>query len=151
MSKAQKDKLRSNAKHYVWDDAYLWKICNDQIIRRCVSNPEFHSIFNLCHTFACGGHFGPKRTTRKLLEASLYWPTLFKGAYSFCKNYEHCHRIGNISRRNEMPWQPRLLCEIFDVWIIDFMRPFSNSLGFTYILLVVDYVFKWVKAKNQWK
>ncbi|KAM1050575.1 hypothetical protein ACFX2A_033008 [Malus domestica] len=37
--------------------------------------------------------------------------------------------------------------EIFDVWGMDFMGPFPASYGFTYILLAVDYVSKWVEAK----
>jgi len=40
-----------------------------------------------------------------------------------------------------------LFCEVFDVWGIDFMGPFPVSFGFFYILLVVDYVSKWVEAK----
>jgi len=46
-----------------------------------------------------------------------------------------------------MPQQPMLFCEVFDVWGIDFMGPSPVSFGFTYILLVVDYVSKWVEAK----
>ena len=46
-----------------------------------------------------------------------------------------------------MPQNPILFCEIFDVWVIDFMGPFPASYGFTYILLAVDYVSKWVEAK----
>ncbi|XP_027124143.1 uncharacterized protein [Coffea arabica] len=33
--KAKRDKLRSDAKSYIWDDPYLWKRGADQIIRRC--------------------------------------------------------------------------------------------------------------------
>nr|KYP35421.1 Pol polyprotein [Cajanus cajan] len=36
---------------------------------------------------------------------------------------------------------------VFDVWGIDFMGPFPISFGFSYILLAVDYVSKWVEAK----
>jgi hypothetical protein len=36
--------------------------------------------------------------------------------------------------------------EIFDVWGIDFMGPFKNSHGFEHILVMVDYVSKWVEA-----
>ena len=36
--------------------------------------------------------------------------------------------------------------QIFDVWGIDFMGPFSPSFGNLYILLAVDYVSKWVEA-----
>ncbi|KAL0303544.1 UNVERIFIED_CONTAM: Retrovirus-related Pol polyprotein from transposon.6 [Sesamum radiatum] len=34
LSRAKKEKIRSDAKYYVWDDPYLWKYCSDQIIRR---------------------------------------------------------------------------------------------------------------------
>ncbi|KAK4405905.1 hypothetical protein Sango_0597000 [Sesamum angolense] len=46
-----------------------------------------------------------------------------------------------------MPQTPILIVEIFDVWGVDFMGPFPSSCGFSYILLAVDYVSKWVEAK----
>ena len=45
-----------------------------------------------------------------------------------------------------MPLFPILLVEIFDVWGIDFMSPFSPSFEFEYILVAVDYVSKWIEA-----
>ena len=36
--------------------------------------------------------------------------------------------------------------ELFDLLGMDFMGPFPSSFSNLYILLVVDYVFKWVKA-----
>ncbi|RDX77810.1 hypothetical protein CR513_42021, partial [Mucuna pruriens] len=30
---AYKEKLESDAKYYIWDDRYLWRLYNDQIIR----------------------------------------------------------------------------------------------------------------------
>lgn len=37
-----------------------------------------------------------------------------------------------------------LIVEIFDVWRIDFMGLFIGSKRFQYILVAVDYVYKWV-------
>ncbi|CAM8943909.1 unnamed protein product [Rhodiola kirilowii] len=54
---------------------------------------------------------------------------------------------GNISARNEMPQVPILVNDVFDIWGIDFMGPFPVSCGFTYILVAVEYVSKWVEAK----
>nr|GEW27880.1 reverse transcriptase domain-containing protein [Tanacetum cinerariifolium] len=54
---------------------------------------------------------------------------------------------GKISQRDEMPQNSIHVCEIFDVWGIDFMGPFPSSQGNTYILVAVDYLSKWVKAK----
>ena len=45
-----------------------------------------------------------------------------------------------------MHLKPILEVEIFDVWGIDFMRPFPNSFDNQFILVTVDYVSKWVKA-----
>nr|GEU42300.1 reverse transcriptase domain-containing protein [Tanacetum cinerariifolium] len=54
---------------------------------------------------------------------------------------------GKISQRDEMPQNSIQICEIFDVWGIDFMGPFPSSRGNKYILVAVDYLSKWVEAK----
>ncbi|XP_068317061.1 uncharacterized protein [Pyrus communis] len=146
-TRAQKDKLVKTAKCHKWDDPYLWKYFPNQLIRRCVPESEFKSILTFCHSYACGGHFGAKRTTLKVLESGFYWPSLFKDAYEFCATCDRCQRTGNLGPRNQMPQTPILIVEIFDVWGIDFMGPFPSSNGFLYILLAVDYVSKWVEAK----
>ncbi|XP_073129610.1 uncharacterized protein [Henckelia pumila] len=46
-SKAQRDKVRSDAKYFVWDDPYLWKHYANQVIRRCVpASEELEEIRN---------------------------------------------------------------------------------------------------------
>ncbi|GKF06857.1 reverse transcriptase domain-containing protein [Tanacetum coccineum] len=56
-------------------------------------------------------------------------------------------RQGKISQKDEMPQNAIQVCEIFDVWDIDFIGPFPSSRGNKYILVAVDYLSKWVKAK----
>ncbi|GKA18756.1 reverse transcriptase domain-containing protein [Tanacetum coccineum] len=58
-----------------------------------------------------------------------------------------CQRQGKISQRDEMPQHAIQVCEIFDIWGIDFMGPFPSSQGNKYILMAVDYLLKWVEAK----
>ncbi|CAN6701216.1 unnamed protein product [Malus baccata var. baccata] len=118
-----------------------------EIIRRCVHNSEFNSILAFCHSYACGGHFGTQRATLKVLESGFYWPTLFKDARTFCITYDRCQRTGTIGAKDQMPQTPIFNVEIFDVWGMDFMGPFPPSYGFTYVLIAVDYVSKWVEAK----
>ncbi|CAN6570890.1 unnamed protein product [Malus baccata var. baccata] len=118
-----------------------------QIVRRCVNESEFQSILTFCHSYACGGHFGTQRTALKVLECGFYWPTIFRDARTFCLTCDRCQRMGNISAKDQMPQNPILSVEIFDVWGIDFMGLFPSSHGFLYILLAVDYVSKWVETK----
>jgi hypothetical protein len=43
-----------------------------------------------------------------------------------------------------MPLNYNLQIDLFDVWGIDFMGSFKNSHGYEYILVMVNYVSKWV-------
>ncbi|KAL1531311.1 hypothetical protein AAHA92_34002 [Salvia divinorum] len=85
ITRAQKMKIKSEARYYFWDDLYLWKVGTDQVIRRCIPDWEQEDVLIHCHSLACGGHFGPKRTARKVLDSGFYWPSLHKDAYEFCQ------------------------------------------------------------------
>ncbi|GJZ92660.1 reverse transcriptase domain-containing protein [Tanacetum coccineum] len=121
MSSQQKNKFFKDVKHYFWDDPFLFKIYADQVIRRCVAGQEAFDILKACHSGPTGGHYGANYTAKK--------------------------RQGKISQRDEMPQNSIQVCEIFDVWGIDFMGPFPSSRGNKYILVAVDYLSKWVEAK----
>jgi transposase InsO family protein len=45
-----------------------------------------------------------------------------------------------------MPLHYNLQVEIFDVWGIDFMWPFQKSHDREHILIIIDYMSKWVEA-----
>nr|GEZ75297.1 reverse transcriptase domain-containing protein [Tanacetum cinerariifolium] len=119
----QKKKFFKDARHYFWDDSYLFRTCADQIIRRCVVGNEAIDILNACHSGPTGGHYGASYTAKKVFDS------------------------GKVSQRDEMPQNFIQICEIFDVWGIDFMGTFPSSKGNKYILVAVDYLSKWVEAK----
>ncbi|BBH09009.1 transposable element gene [Prunus dulcis] len=58
---------------------------NHQIIRRCIPEAEQESVLKFAHHYACGGHFGQKRTAEKILQSGLFWPTLFRDSHNWCK------------------------------------------------------------------
>ncbi|GJX18894.1 reverse transcriptase domain-containing protein [Tanacetum coccineum] len=147
MSSQQKRKFFKDVKHYFWDDPFLFKICADQVIRRCVHDKEALDILEACHNGPTGGHHGANLTAKKVFDAGFFWPTIYKDAHELVKNCDSCQRQGKISQRDEMPQNSIQVCEIFDVWGIDFMGPFPSSRGNKYILVAVDYLSKWVEAK----
>ena len=131
---------------YYWEEPFLFKYYADQIIRKCVPEQEQQGILSHCHERACGGHFASQKTTMKVLQSGFCWPTLFKNALTMCRSCDKCQRLGKLTRKNMMPLNPILIVDLFDVWGINFMRPFPMSVGYSYILVGVDYASKWVKA-----
>nr|GFA92448.1 reverse transcriptase domain-containing protein [Tanacetum cinerariifolium] len=83
---------------------------------------EAIDILNACHSGPTGGHYGASYTAKKVFDS------------------------GKVSQRDEMPQNFIQICDIFDVWGIDFMGPFPSSKGNKYILVAVDYLSKWVEA-----
>ena len=142
----QRKRLRTDSRYYIWDDPLLFKRGADLIIRRCVPEGEQSKILKECHSSPFGGHFAGDKTAHKILQSGFYWPTIFKDCFEWVKLCDQCQRMGNISKRHEMPLQGILVVQLFDVWGMDFMGPFPVSFGNIYILLAVDYVSKWVKA-----
>ncbi|GJX83810.1 reverse transcriptase domain-containing protein [Tanacetum coccineum] len=147
MSTQQKRKFFKDVKHYFGDDPYLFCTCADQIIRRCVHGQEAFEILTACHEGPTGGHHSANLTARKVFDAGFFWSTIYRDAHTMIKSCDTCQRRGKISQRDEMPQNAIQVCEIFDVWGIDFMGPFPSSRGNKYILVAVDYLSKWVEAK----
>nr|GEW30776.1 hypothetical protein [Tanacetum cinerariifolium] len=98
------------------DKPYAFRLCPDNVMRRCVAGREILEILAHCHSGPTGGHHSASVT-------------------------------GNISSRNEMPQSNIQVCEVFDIWGLDFMGPFPDSRGNKYILLAVHYVSKCVEAQ----
>nr|GEU92191.1 reverse transcriptase domain-containing protein [Tanacetum cinerariifolium] len=86
---------------------------------RCVAGQEAIDILKACHSGPTGGHYGPNYTAKKVFDSGFYSPTIYRDAQHFVKNCDVCQRQG----------------------------PFSSSRGNKYILVVVDYLSKWVEAK----
>ncbi|RVW18197.1 Transposon Tf2-8 polyprotein [Vitis vinifera] len=131
---------------YYWEEPFLFKYCADQIIRKCVPKQEQQGILSNCYESAYGGHFASQKTAMKVLQSGFCWPLLFKDAFTMCRSCDKCQRLGKLTHKNMVPLNPILIVDLFYAWGIDFMGPFLMSFGYSYILVGVDYVSKWLEA-----
>nr|GEX90714.1 reverse transcriptase domain-containing protein [Tanacetum cinerariifolium] len=67
MTSQQKNKFFKDVKHYFWDDLFLFKICADQVIRRCMHDKKALDILEACHNGPTGGHHGANLTAKKVM------------------------------------------------------------------------------------
>nr|GEV87791.1 reverse transcriptase domain-containing protein [Tanacetum cinerariifolium] len=147
MSSQENKKFFKDVKRYFWDNPYLYRICADQIIQRCVQGQEAYDILKACHEGPTRRHYGANFTAKKVFDAGFFWPTIYRNAHDLVKSCDVYQRQGKISQRDEMPQNVIQVCKIFDVWGINFMGPFPSSQVNRYILVAVDYLSKWVEAK----
>ncbi|GJV12423.1 hypothetical protein Tco_1353964 [Tanacetum coccineum] len=67
MSSQQKNKVFKDVRHYFCDDPYLFKICADQVIWRCVFGQEAYNILMACHNGPTGDIMVPTIPLKKSL------------------------------------------------------------------------------------
>nr|GEX78409.1 reverse transcriptase domain-containing protein [Tanacetum cinerariifolium]GEY50795.1 reverse transcriptase domain-containing protein [Tanacetum cinerariifolium] len=101
----------------------------EMLVVVCVHGQEAYDILKACHEGPTGAHHGANFTSKKEFDAGFFWPTIYKDAHDLVKSCDTCQCQGKISQRNEMPRNVIQVCEIFDVWGIDFMRQFSSLRG----------------------
>ncbi|GJY97855.1 DNA-directed DNA polymerase [Tanacetum coccineum] len=76
-----------------------FKLCPDNIMRRCVAGDEIHEILAHCHSGPTGGPHSASITGRKVYEAGFFWPSNFKDAKDYVMRCDACQRSGNISSK----------------------------------------------------
>nr|GEX20471.1 reverse transcriptase domain-containing protein [Tanacetum cinerariifolium] len=129
MSSQQKKKFFKDVKHYFWDNPYLFRICSDQGSRRCVYGQEVIDILMACHNGPIEGHHGTNYTAKKVFDSGFYWLTIYRDTHDLVTRCDACQRQGKILQRDELPQNAIQVCEIFDIWGIDFMGSFPSSRG----------------------
>jgi len=67
ISHQQRKKFFSDAKHFVWEEPLLYKLCGNGVYRRCLLEDEIQSFLHHCHASTYGGHLRFEKTVVKVL------------------------------------------------------------------------------------
>ncbi|GKD11096.1 reverse transcriptase domain-containing protein, partial [Tanacetum coccineum] len=65
------------------DEPYTFKLCPDNVMKRCVAGNEILEILAHCHSGPTRGHHSASITGRKVYESGFYWPSIFKDAKDY--------------------------------------------------------------------
>nr|GEV38262.1 retrovirus-related Pol polyprotein from transposon TNT 1-94 [Tanacetum cinerariifolium] len=85
MTSQQKNKFFKDVKHYFWDDPFLFKICADQVIRRCVHDNEALDILKACHNGPTGDIMVQTSLSKRSLMPVSFGPPFTKMPTSLLK------------------------------------------------------------------
>ena len=77
---------------HIWDEPYLFRVCYDDLLRRCVPAEEGIKIIERCHSSPYGGHYGAFRTDSKIWQSGLFWPTMYEDTKDFIQRCGACQR-----------------------------------------------------------
>jgi hypothetical protein len=125
-----------NQLYFQWRNGVLWWTIGKGDTSRLLY--EFHDGF-------CGGHFTRRITTEIFLQASYYWPTIFKDAHDYCKNCDVCQVYAQRSTSSGL-LHPIPPLGSFEKWGIDLMGPLPMARrGHRFIVVVIDYLTKFAK------
>nr|GEU77928.1 reverse transcriptase domain-containing protein [Tanacetum cinerariifolium] len=113
---------RQDVKHYFWYHPYLFRICADQVIRRCVHGQEAVDILTAFHNGPTEGHYGANYTIKKVFDSGFYWPTIYRDAHDLVRRCDACQRQGE----NRASWSDKL-----DDALWAFRTAFKTPIGCT--------------------
>jgi hypothetical protein len=87
---ANKKKIIRDSRLHLWDDLYIYQVCADGLLRRCIPAFETWKILEHCHSSPYGEHYGAFRSNAKVWQSGFYWPTMYDDAKSFVRRCNRC-------------------------------------------------------------
>jgi hypothetical protein len=100
---ANKRKIIRDNRLHMLNDPYLYRVCADGLLRRCILAFETWKILERSHSSPYEGHYGAFCTNAKVWQSGFYWPTLYDDTKSFVRHCSQCQRHRNINTWDAMP------------------------------------------------
>lgn len=146
-SPKDREKVISMSKYFNWFREKLWFRRTKEDKWRLVikENEDLKKILNEGHGGTAGGHFAGEATKEKI-KRNFYWPRMDKMIEDYIKTCETCQRTKKPPKNNLL--QSIKVSSIFELIGLDLVGPLPETTsGNKYILVMTEYLSKWVEAK----
>ena len=121
MSKVWQRYLQKHSQDYCIIANQLYHQGRDGSLRICGTKAKYLEVLFHAHSCLPGDHFFAEVTAKAIMQAGLWWPTLFKDANKYVWRCDECQRYKDPIRRDEMPLRPMMGARAFAKWGIDFV------------------------------
>ncbi|XP_066545993.1 gypsy retrotransposon integrase-like protein 1 isoform X2 [Amia ocellicauda] len=147
MSPIRKKNLKRYAQKFIIEEGRLYYVGQKKEEKRevVIDAERKRQVFLECHFNDIGHHLGQKKTVHRI-QSKYYWLGIVKDVVDWikvCETCQHAERNKNMSRKVrpikvEAPWE---------ILGIDIFGPFLESRrDNTYVVIITDYLSKWVEA-----
>jgi hypothetical protein len=117
-------KLIHLSRYHLWDDPYLFKVCANGLLCRCMPLCETRKILELCHSSPYGGHYEAFRTHAKVWQSGFFSPNMYGSANEFVRQCPRCQKHGNINSRDG---GATFKCRSLTSWVLTLCQSSLNT------------------------
>jgi hypothetical protein len=141
-TKAIRTRIVHKSRNYSMIGNQLYFQGRDGVLRRTIGKHDTSHLLYEFHDGFYGGHFAGRIIVKKILQASYYWPTLFKDAHDYCRSCDVCQAYAQRSTISG-PLHPIPPLTPFEKWGVDLMGPLPMTRrGHRFIVVATYYLTK---------
>lgn len=112
----------------------------------CLGEEELRKALEEAHSMVCSAHQSSPKYFQIII-MRYYWPTILKKCIEYPKKCPEFQFYGNLIHQLLKLLHPTIASGPFNTWGLDVVRPLlKSSGGHFYILVAMDYFFKWVET-----
>src|SRR5688572_13531356 len=138
-------KLSKESENFEIKYGILYRIKPNKGSLRVLKEDEIDSVIFMTHNHPTGGHFGKDATYDKI-STRFWWKGMYKDIENYVKTCDSCQRRGNKGGIGYL--NPIKVRKPFERIGIDFIGPLEQTRnGNRHILVVTDYLTKWLEAE----
>jgi hypothetical protein len=136
--------LKKSAKNYQWQNDVLYKKHKSGRLLKVATPNDLPQIWATCHD---QGHPG-QRTTWIRVSRTYWWESMERDCYDYVRRCEHCQKEKGKAIRTDRELHPIPVTAIpFQKLGIDLAGPLPKTKQHhKYLLVIIDYLTKWVEA-----